>query len=297
MARSTFPTSASRTISQWWVQPAASHLLSRSPSSAGGTHWSTDRASHRGAPFTRRRSSCSKPSPIRRSSPSRTYGCSKNLRKRLEQQTATSEILGVIASSPTDIQPVLDTVVENAARLCEATDAHYSSIDGDVTAAGSLLWLNVPDEIGTIRYTDSHAGSGELLSSGKQFTSMTSRRSRSEFPEQQSSQQRRQSHYTCYAVAARRHSDRSDCDSPHGGSSVYGKADRSTQNLRRSSRHRHRERAVVQRIPGAQRGIARGAGASDGDVRGARHHQPLADGRAAGARRHRRERRAGLWDR
>ena len=38
-------------------------------------------------------------------------------------------------------------------------------------------------------------------------------------------------------------------------------------------------------------------GASDGDRRGARHHQPLADGRAAGARRHRRERRAGLRDR
>ena len=31
-------------------------------------------------------------------------------------------------------------------------------------------------------------------------------------------------------------------------------------------------------------------------VRGARHHQPLADGRAAGPRRHRRERRQGLWD-
>ena len=63
-----------------------------------------------------------------------------------------------------------------------------------------------------------------------------------------------------------------------------------------SGRDRHRERAAVQRTAGAQRRIARGPGASDGDGRGARHHQPLAHGRAAGARRHRRERRAGLWD-
>ena len=47
----------------------------------------------------------------------------------------------------------------------------------------------------------------------------------------------------------------------------------------------------------AQCRIARGAGASDRNGRGARHYQPLADGRAAGARRHRRERGAGLWDR
>ena len=54
---------------------------------------------------------------------------------------------------------------------------------------------------------------------------------------------------------------------------------------------------LVQGTQRAQRRIARGPGASDGNGRGARHHQPLADGRAAGARRHRRERRPGLWDR
>ena len=49
----------------------------------------------------------------------------------MEQQTATSEILGVIASSPTDIQPVLDVVAANAARLCDANDAQICRVDGN----------------------------------------------------------------------------------------------------------------------------------------------------------------------
>src|SRR5262249_20129019 len=54
------------------------------------------------------------------------------LKESLEQQTATSEILGVIASSPTDIQPVLDVVAENAARLCDASHAVIHRVDGDL---------------------------------------------------------------------------------------------------------------------------------------------------------------------
>ena len=56
----------------------------------------------------------------------------KELKESLEQQTATSEILGVIASSPTDIQPVLDSMAANAARLCDASDGVVFRIDGDV---------------------------------------------------------------------------------------------------------------------------------------------------------------------
>src|SRR5262249_18414633 len=46
----------------------------------------------------------------------------QDLTTSLDQQTATSEILRVIASSPTNLQPVMDTVAENAARVCGATD-------------------------------------------------------------------------------------------------------------------------------------------------------------------------------
>ena len=55
----------------------------------------------------------------------------QELKESLEQQTATSEILGVIASSPTDIQPVLDAVAERAAKLCDAGDAGVWRVDGD----------------------------------------------------------------------------------------------------------------------------------------------------------------------
>jgi signal transduction histidine kinase len=64
------------------------------------------------------------------------------LTEALEQQTATSDILRVISSSPTDIHPVLDAVAKNAARLCEANDAIIFRVDADdlevATVYGSL---------------------------------------------------------------------------------------------------------------------------------------------------------------
>ena len=57
----------------------------------------------------------------------------RQLAEALEQQTATSEILGVIASSPTEIQPVLDAIAQSAARVCGSDDATIRLLDGDET--------------------------------------------------------------------------------------------------------------------------------------------------------------------
>jgi signal transduction histidine kinase len=50
----------------------------------------------------------------------------------LEQQTATSEILRAISQSPTDVQPVFDTIVQKAVRLCGAVFASVYGFDGEL---------------------------------------------------------------------------------------------------------------------------------------------------------------------
>src|SRR5262249_11957948 len=55
----------------------------------------------------------------------------RELHEALEQQRATSEILGVVARSRTDAQSVLDAVCQSAAQLCEAYDAYIVRVDGD----------------------------------------------------------------------------------------------------------------------------------------------------------------------
>jgi hypothetical protein len=54
-----------------------------------------------------------------------------DLTESLEQQTATSEVLQVISSSPGDLQPVFQSILENAIRICDAKFGNIYRREGD----------------------------------------------------------------------------------------------------------------------------------------------------------------------
>jgi two-component system, NtrC family, sensor kinase len=70
------------------------------------------------------------------------------LSEALEQQTATAEILRVISSSPTDVQPVFDAIAESSVRLCDADFSLVHRFDGELIHLAAHRRL--PPEIVTI---------------------------------------------------------------------------------------------------------------------------------------------------
>src|SRR5215468_2712136 len=66
----------------------------------------------------------------------------RDLTDALEQQTATSEILRVISSSPTEVQPVFEAIAQSAMRLCDGTMSVVSRYDGEVIHLGAYTHVS-----------------------------------------------------------------------------------------------------------------------------------------------------------
>ena len=66
----------------------------------------------------------------------------QRLAEALEQHAAISEILRVISGSPGDVKPVLATVAERAARLCDASFAQVLLVEGNVLHPTVAYWAD-----------------------------------------------------------------------------------------------------------------------------------------------------------
>jgi hypothetical protein len=75
-----------------------------------------------------------------------------DLAESLEQQTAASQVLGIISSSPAELEPVFQAILANATRLCGAKFAGLSLCDGK--ALRYVASYNVPPEYADMRLRD-----------------------------------------------------------------------------------------------------------------------------------------------
>ena len=89
-------------------------------------------------PFTEKQIELYEISPPKPSSPSRTRGCSTSCVNRLQQQTATSDVLKAISSSLDDLTLVFETIGQRAEKLCDAEISLISMVDGDLIRLVSI---------------------------------------------------------------------------------------------------------------------------------------------------------------
>jgi len=170
------------------------------------------------------------------------------LRESLEEQTATSEVLKVISSSPSELEPVFHAVLANATRLCEANFGLLLLYNG--SAFRQVALHNPPPQF-AMRHGDiirPHPVSGlAQVVRTKQIAHFDDIRTRQPYLQGDKASV----DIADLAGARTLLIERTGwCywDLSPGGSAIHRQADRASPELRGAGGHRHRECAVAQRI-------------------------------------------------
>jgi GAF domain-containing protein len=166
----------------------------------------------------------------------------RELSETLERQTATSEVLQVISSSPGTLEPVFETILANATRICEAAFGSMLLVEGDEFRRVALH--NAPREFA-------------------EFSERTPRLPASDFAETINAMQAVQIADMAAESADREirgcpdpcdcpdaqaeQAHRRDRHLPPGGAALHRQTDRASHQLRQTGCHRHREHASAQR--------------------------------------------------
>ena len=177
----------------------------------------------------------------------------RELTESLEQQTATSEVLQVISSSPGDLEPVFAAMLEKAVRICDAKFGNIYRWDGEALHVVAMHntppafaelreALTVPSESGTYRPDGDHEIGGS-------YRRCCSRAGLYRRPPATVAAVELGGARTALLVPMLKENELIGAISivPPGSSSVYRQADRAGHELRRPGGHRHRECAAAQR--------------------------------------------------
>ena len=205
----------------------------------------------------------------------------RELSEARQQQRASSEVLRAISRSPGELEPVFQAMLENAQRICDAkfitlylheggrvrlvaehnfpptiAEAQRRGVNpAPDTALGGVIrtkqTVHIADLAATRSYAERHPMTVRIVEVGGVRTIV--------------------------AVPLLKDNELVGIITiyPPRGPPLHRQADRTGAELRRASRHRHREHAAAQRAAPAHRRSQRGAGAADRDLRGAEGHLQL----------------------